>query len=213
MVVGTNVGIGLEASVRFAHLGAKFLLVTCRDEKKCDQTQKSEGYFYLLSDLNEDYHGSVIMQRTGLTKQPSGDACSLASWPLAFETFENVSAFVSRFSTEAPNEGQLNALVVNAGVFGPEYDKTPDGWEISCVPRHRVPANLYFCYQASSELPFDGIAQHSHAAVSDQVSKFGFPFTTHCSLQHFPPSRCQNPGGSREVDQCSAKYECREVLS
>lgn len=113
MVVGTNVGIGLEASVRFAHLGAKFLLVTCRDEKKCDQTQK------------------IIMQRTGLTKQPSGDACSLASWPLAFETFENVSAFVSRFSTEAPNEGQLNALVVNAGVFGPEYDKTPDGWEIS----------------------------------------------------------------------------------
>ncbi|KAH7903221.1 short-chain dehydrogenase [Hygrophoropsis aurantiaca] len=105
VVVGANTGLGLEASVHFATMGPERLLVTCRDEKKCEQAKRD------------------IVQR--VENGVSSDA--VVSWPLNMDSFDSVCAFADRF--EAEEIGKIDALVANAGIASATYTRTSDGWE------------------------------------------------------------------------------------
>ncbi|KIJ62802.1 hypothetical protein HYDPIDRAFT_93647 [Hydnomerulius pinastri MD-312] len=107
LVTGSNVGLGLEASVHLAEMRPRLLLATSRDMVKCEQTRE------------------VILQRA---TADSGAVPEVAAWPLDLSTFENVRTFVDKF--EAEGDCQLNVLVANAGIFKQEYTKSQDGWEV-----------------------------------------------------------------------------------
>ncbi|KAH7923140.1 NAD(P)-binding protein [Leucogyrophana mollusca] len=100
VVLGANIGLGLEAAVHFAQLKPGKLLVTCRDAEKCETTIRE------------------LERRSGNPE--------ISSWPLELSSFKSVSSFVDRFEAES---GKLNALVANAGVSTFDYARTPDGWE------------------------------------------------------------------------------------
>jgi len=42
MLIGSNVGIGLEAAVHFVGMRPKLVMATCRDEKKCKRTREGK---------------------------------------------------------------------------------------------------------------------------------------------------------------------------
>ncbi|KAI5998594.1 short-chain dehydrogenase [Pisolithus albus] len=106
MVVGSNVGIGLEASVHLARMKPRSLFTTCRDEEKCERTRE------------------VLMERTG------DDGTGITSMPLDLSSFDSVRAFAATFSAEACSDRGLNVLVANAGTFVQEYTRTDDNWEV-----------------------------------------------------------------------------------
>ncbi|KAH7921754.1 NAD(P)-binding protein [Leucogyrophana mollusca] len=101
LVVGANVGLGHEASVRFAEMNPERLLVTCRDASKCEQAKQG------------------IEERSGSN--------AVSAWPLDLDSFDSVRAFVDRFESEGG--GKVDALVANAGIASGTYAKTQDGWE------------------------------------------------------------------------------------
>ncbi|KAG2095506.1 hypothetical protein BD769DRAFT_1369752 [Suillus cothurnatus] len=107
VIAGTNVGLGLEASVHVANKKPSLLIATCRNTIKCEQTLKSR----------------FLRERCAGT-QPA----SLDSWPLELSSFDNVCSFVDRFDAEGPE--RLNIFVANAGTFRPVYTRTQDDWEI-----------------------------------------------------------------------------------
>ncbi|KAI5990193.1 short-chain dehydrogenase [Pisolithus albus] len=106
MVVGSNVGIGLEASVHLARMKPRSLFTTCRNEEKCERARE------------------VLMERTG------DDGTGITSMPLDLSSFDSVRAFAATFSAEACSDRGLNVLVANAGTFVQEYTRTDDNWEV-----------------------------------------------------------------------------------
>ncbi|KAL4073183.1 hypothetical protein V8B97DRAFT_1869162 [Scleroderma yunnanense] len=153
MLTGSNVGIGLEASVHFACMRPKLVLTTCRDEEKCQRTRE------------------VILERAGLDNPPE-DGTGVASWPLDLSTFDSVREFASRFAAEALVGAQLNVLIANAGVNMLHYIKTKDDWELMIQVNYLSTALLsilmlpYLIKSSSVESP-------SHLVV---VSSFGHYF-------------------------------------
>ncbi|KAH7888216.1 short-chain dehydrogenase [Phlebopus sp. FC_14] len=110
MVVGSNVGLGFEASVHIAKMNPKLLLATSRDVVKCENTREA------------------ILQRIQSSEPHTETVPEVTSWPLDLSTFESVRAFADRFAVEG--NGRLDVLIANAGVFTSEYTRTQDGWEI-----------------------------------------------------------------------------------
>ncbi|KAI6094871.1 NAD(P)-binding protein [Pisolithus croceorrhizus] len=106
MVVGSNVGIGLEASVHFARMKPRSLFTTCRDEEKCERTRE------------------VLMERAG------DDGTGITSLLLDLSSFDSVRAFAATFTADARSDYGLNVLVANAGAFVQRYTRTDDDWEV-----------------------------------------------------------------------------------
>ncbi|KAG2112709.1 uncharacterized protein F5147DRAFT_759577 [Suillus discolor] len=100
LVVGANVGIGLEASKHFARMRPARLIIACRNEAK--------GKVALAE----------IEQETGY------NGCEL--WIVDLANFASVAAFADKFEKEG---GDLHILVMNAGIVQPDYQLTIDGWE------------------------------------------------------------------------------------
>ncbi|KAG2143731.1 hypothetical protein DEU56DRAFT_910864 [Suillus clintonianus] len=100
LVVGANVGIGLEASKHFARMQPARLIIACRSEAK--------GKVALAE----------IKQETGY------NGCEL--WIIDLAKFASVTAFADKFEKEG---GDLHILVMNAGIAQPGYQSTTDGWE------------------------------------------------------------------------------------
>ncbi|KAG2354399.1 short-chain dehydrogenase [Suillus spraguei] len=100
LVVGANVGIGLEASKHFARMQPARLIIACRSEAKGKAT------------LTE------IERETGY------NGCEL--WIVDLANFASVTAFADKFKKEG---GDLHILVMNAAVALPVYQPTIDGWE------------------------------------------------------------------------------------
>ncbi|KAH7908240.1 short-chain dehydrogenase [Hygrophoropsis aurantiaca] len=100
VVTGANVGLGLEASVHLARMKPGKLIVTCRDDEKCERTAQA------------------IEQRISGT--------NLAAWPLELSTFDSVRAFVDRFESEGE---KVDVLIANAALATFNYAKSTDGWE------------------------------------------------------------------------------------
>ncbi|KAG0700362.1 short-chain dehydrogenase [Suillus ampliporus] len=100
VVVGANVGLGNEAAVRLAQLKPKGLMITSRDEAKCERSKAD------------------VETRSGMT--------DIESWPLELSSFDSVRSFVNRFEAKGCT---VDALIANAGVATGTYAKTPDGYE------------------------------------------------------------------------------------
>ncbi|KAI6094865.1 short-chain dehydrogenase [Pisolithus croceorrhizus] len=105
MVVGSNVGIGLEACVHLARMKPGSLFTTCRDEEKCERTRE------------------VLMERAG------DDGSGITSMPLDLSSFDGVRAFAATFTADARSDHGLNVLVANAGTLMQEYTRTDDDLE------------------------------------------------------------------------------------
>ncbi|KAG2118320.1 short-chain dehydrogenase [Suillus clintonianus] len=102
VVVGANVGLGNEAAVHLAQLKPKSLLITSRDEVKCEQSKAD------------------VETRSGMT--------DIKSWPLELSSFDSVRSFVNKFEAKGCT---ANVLIANAGMSTTKYTKTPDGYETS----------------------------------------------------------------------------------
>lgn len=109
MVVGSNSGLGLDASVFLARQKLKLLIVTSRDSTKCKQTREA------------------ILERTD---SGNNEGTAVEAWPLEMNSFDSVRAIVDRLA--AREDSQLNVLVANAGVLlDDNFSSTPDGWELT----------------------------------------------------------------------------------
>ncbi|KAG2756283.1 NAD(P)-binding protein [Suillus brevipes Sb2] len=100
VVVGANVGLGNEAAVHLAQLKSKSLLITSRDEVKCEQSKAD------------------VETRSGMT--------GIESWPLELSSFDSVRSFVDNFEAKGCT---ANVLIANAGISTTKYAKTSDGYE------------------------------------------------------------------------------------
>ncbi|KAL4068780.1 hypothetical protein V8B97DRAFT_814267 [Scleroderma yunnanense] len=108
MVVGSNVGLGLEASVHIACMKPKSLLVTCRDTDKCKRTQQ------------------VILERASADGEESQQ---VETCPLDLSKFDSVRAVADYMA--AKEDRQLNVVVANAAVLRQDYSSTLDGWNLT----------------------------------------------------------------------------------
>ncbi|TFY70512.1 hypothetical protein EVG20_g2488 [Dentipellis fragilis] len=100
LVVGANVGIGLEAAKHFARMQPGKLIVTARDAAKGQVTV------------------STIQAQTGFG--------NVHSRVLELSSFASVAAFADAFEKE---EERLDIYVYNAGISTRQYAVTEDGWE------------------------------------------------------------------------------------
>lgn len=100
LVVGANVGIGLEASKHFARMQPARLILACR------------------SDVKGKAALAEIERETGY------DRCEL--WTVDLANFASVTAFADKFEREG---GDLHVLVMNAAIALPAYQRTTDNWE------------------------------------------------------------------------------------
>ncbi|KAL4079025.1 hypothetical protein J3A83DRAFT_4185141 [Scleroderma citrinum] len=121
MVVGSNAGLGLEASVHIACMKPKLLLVTCRDSDKCKLTRQGNSVKFAI-DLGQlswsgQYHDKGSQQV---------EACSLD-----LSKFDGVRAVADHMAVK--EDRQLNIIIANAGVLLRDYSSTPDGWDSSLV--------------------------------------------------------------------------------
>ncbi|KAG2139821.1 uncharacterized protein EDB93DRAFT_1090014 [Suillus bovinus] len=100
LVVGANVGIGLEASKHFARMQPARLIIACRSEAK----------------------GKVALAE--IERETGYNRCEL--WIVDLANFASVTAFADKFEKEG---GDLHILVMNAGIAHFDYQTTTDGWE------------------------------------------------------------------------------------
>lgn len=100
IVTGATSGIGLEAVVKFAKLGAAKIIITARDMEKGKKTKAD------------------IEARVGRTDQ-------LEVWELHMESYDSVVAFAKR----AEQLDHIDIAVLNAGVRRSKYVATKHGWE------------------------------------------------------------------------------------
>lgn len=100
VVVGANVGLGNEVAAHLAQLNPKSLLITSRDQVKCERSK---------ADLET---------RCGVT--------GIESWPLELCSLKSVCSFVDNFEAKGRT---ANVLIANAGISTFKYSKTPDGYE------------------------------------------------------------------------------------
>ncbi|KAG1730894.1 hypothetical protein EDB19DRAFT_1739666 [Suillus lakei] len=107
LVVGANVGIGLEASKHFARMQPARLIIACRSEAKGKAA---------LAEIEWDtgYNGSEL-------------------WIIDLANFTSVTAFADKFEKEG---GDLHILVMNAAITQPVYQPTTDGWESTLQVNH-----------------------------------------------------------------------------
>ncbi|KAG1763963.1 hypothetical protein EDD22DRAFT_979216 [Suillus occidentalis] len=100
LVVGANVGIGLEASKHFARMRPARLIIACRSDAK----------------------GKAALAE--IERETGYNGCE--SWIVDLANFASVTAFADKFEKEG---GDLHVLVMNAAVALPVYQCTIDGWE------------------------------------------------------------------------------------
>jgi dehydrogenase/reductase SDR family member 12 len=101
LVTGAGAGIGASACERFAHLGATVHMLV-RDREKGERAR------------------ARIAERTG-SERLRIEVCDVSS-------LASVREFSSRFVSE---QGELHALVNNAGVMPPERTHTEEGFELT----------------------------------------------------------------------------------
>ncbi|KAG6877071.1 hypothetical protein C0993_010531 [Termitomyces sp. T159_Od127] len=100
MVIGANVGLGLEATKHFARMNPARLILACRSRSKGEAAIQK------------------IQQETGY------EAAEL--WIVDLSEFSSVVAFADKFEKDG---GRLDILLANAAVLPGKYMSTSDGWE------------------------------------------------------------------------------------
>ena len=101
LVTGANVGLGLEASVKFVQLGATKVILAVRSLSKGEEAKKQ------------------IEKRTGRTGV-------LDVWHLDMQDYSTIKAFAGRASRELE---RLDIAVLNAGLAKLEFKQSQYGYE------------------------------------------------------------------------------------
>ncbi|KZV64273.1 NAD(P)-binding protein [Peniophora sp. CONT] len=100
LVVGANVGLGLEAAKHLARMGPGKLVLACRSIKKAEDAAKE------------------IEKTTGFNLS--------GAYAVDLSVFSSVNAFVAEFESK---EERLDILIYNAGIATRDYQATGDGFE------------------------------------------------------------------------------------
>lgn len=101
LITGANQGVGFEAAVKFAALGASKLIIGVRSIEKGIKAKAS------------------IERRTGRRDL-------VQVWPLDMLDYNSVRAFASRANNDLEH---LDIAILNAGALFPKFETTPYGWE------------------------------------------------------------------------------------
>ncbi|KAJ4414715.1 hypothetical protein N0V82_007767 [Gnomoniopsis sp. IMI 355080] len=106
LVTGANSGLGYAAAVKYAALGANPLILVVRTQEKGDQAREN------------------IMRDTGCS--PNIFLVEIVD----FASFDSVQACAQRLNSH-PRAAQLHVAQLAAGVAQWQYEKSPDGFEIT----------------------------------------------------------------------------------
>jgi NAD(P)-dependent dehydrogenase (short-subunit alcohol dehydrogenase family) len=101
IVTGSNVGLGLEAAVKFVVLGAAKVILAVRSLKKGEQAKET------------------IEGRTGRKNV-------IEVWELDMGSYESIRTFADRATKQLD---RLDIAVLNAGVRSVSYEESEYGWE------------------------------------------------------------------------------------
>jgi NAD(P)-dependent dehydrogenase (short-subunit alcohol dehydrogenase family) len=104
LITGANVGLGLEATLKFAALGAARLILGVRSLHRGEEAK------------------AEICRRTGY------DASHIQMYEIDMSTFASVKAFAEAISKK---ESRLDVAILNAGMAAPSYKLSPEGYEMS----------------------------------------------------------------------------------
>ncbi|TFK69951.1 NAD(P)-binding protein [Pluteus cervinus] len=108
LVIGANVGLGLEASRHFASMNPERLIMACRNTTKGEaaikDVQSTTGY------------AQIDLLHIDLTD----------------------SASISKFIEELSSKGvtRIDTTLINAGMMTPKFELTVDGWETTLQTNH-----------------------------------------------------------------------------
>jgi NAD(P)-dependent dehydrogenase (short-subunit alcohol dehydrogenase family) len=103
LITGANVGLGLEAAVKFAALGASRLVLGVRSLERGEEAK------------------AEICRRAGFP------VAKVQLYRLDMSTFEGVKSFTKSVTEK---EKSLDIVVLNAGIAAPAHQLSPDGYEM-----------------------------------------------------------------------------------
>lgn len=103
LITGANTGLGFEAALKFAALGASHIIFGVRSLRKGEEAR------------------AQICQQTGY------NARNIQLYELDMSTFASVKAFAQATAKEP----RLDIAVLNAGLVAPAYTLSPEGYEMS----------------------------------------------------------------------------------
>ncbi|OAP56877.1 hypothetical protein AYL99_08989 [Fonsecaea erecta] len=104
LVTGANIGLGLEAAVKFATLGASRLVLGVRSIQRGEAAKEE------------------ICRRAGYK------SADIQLYPLDMSTFGSVNSFAEKVCTA---ESRVDVAVLNAGVAASSYQCSAEGFEMS----------------------------------------------------------------------------------
>lgn len=100
LVTGANDGLGFQAALKYARLGASSLILAVRSREKGEVAKRS-----ILRDYSD---------------------CNITVMTVDLSTFDSVKEFVRRVNEQIP---QLHIALLCAGVMTSKFETTPDGFE------------------------------------------------------------------------------------
>lgn len=106
LITGPNTGLGFEAALKFAKLGASKLIFGVRSIERGNAAKRR-----------------ILEQIKG---KPSPDLIEVAE--LDMMSFASVARFAEQINSKY---SQVHAVVLNAGIAAAKYIQSPDGWESS----------------------------------------------------------------------------------
>ncbi|TKA71436.1 hypothetical protein B0A49_04421 [Cryomyces minteri] len=102
IITGSNTGLGFEAAVKFASLGASTLILGVRSLAK-----------------------GAAAKRAIEARMSASTRCDIRVWHLDLLSYPSIRAFAAR----AAELERLDVAVLNAGVFMPAFETSAYGWE------------------------------------------------------------------------------------
>lgn len=107
IVTGSNTGLGFQAAIKFAALGATRLILGVRDPVK--GAKAKEDIEHRLS-----------------TASGKSYKCTIEVWPLDMNSYDSIKSFAKRAETELD---RIDVAVLNAGVYRNAFSQSQYGWE------------------------------------------------------------------------------------
>jgi NAD(P)-dependent dehydrogenase (short-subunit alcohol dehydrogenase family) len=104
LITGANSGLGLEAAVKFAALGAARLILCIRSLQRGEEA------------------------KTEICRRTDYDSKNVHLYEVNMDTFESVKGLAEVLSAKEP---RIDIAVLNAGVTAPSYVLSPDGYEMT----------------------------------------------------------------------------------
>lgn len=155
LITGANSGLGLEAAVKFAALGAARLILCIRSLQR-GEAAKAE-----------------------ICRRAVYDSNNIHLYEVNMETFESVAKLAKTLSAKEP---RIDVAVLNAGVTAPSYALSPEGFEVTLqvnvLSTALLAVLLLPLLQGSSKLAgepsrLEFVGSDGHRMVKPETFKFG----------------------------------------